>query len=540
MTPSELLVIQDTIPSMGKILGTITDRCQKTRISLRGADAEERFIHIICKLLETISSQGYPVVLLLDDVQWSTPTSMALLRAAAAVGKETPDCHLLVVCTCRKDNVALLKKTSQSLQSDEFFVTTVELTALTQDAVQQLVANALGGTSENPNLVRMIFDSTRGNPFHILQLLDDLQQRNVLFPVQGEFKWEVNETTGFDHSVSVANLIRNRLTRLPDKAITILKVAACIGSAFSEECLKAGVLFPSSDTVCAIQCCQTNGILDIGYDATMIRFAHDEFRRAAYLMIPKSDRNAFHLDVGRRLWHLLPKEHLNDNLFFIADQMSHATRLIQDDDERDKVARLFLRAGRKAAQTSSFALAAQYLHYGIAFLRSNYWEVQYKLSLALHNTAAEIEYFCGNHAQVDVLVDCILKSAKSYEDTLVARFTRIYCLGSRNEMAKALEEGFEVLKRLGEWFSHLFANIQFKWDLFSCRRTLHGKEQQEVLSLPRLTDAKKLTALRLMNILHSLALLSSNKCAPLLAARATRLTLQYGLNDVCEFFMCRR
>jgi predicted ATPase len=539
MSPSELLVIQETVPNVSKMLGCTPEkypRQQSRRIALRGADAEERFIHIVCKFVEIISSQGYPIVLLLDDVQWSNQSSLALIRAVAAIEKTNAGCRLFVICTCREDNRALFDSTSQSLQSGDYQVKHIALSALSLSAVHQLITDVLGDASTDAGkatrtevLARNIFSPTQGNPFHILQILYEVQHEKLLRTCQDQVKWDPIENE------SVISLIQKRLNRLPDKAKVVVKVAACLGSAFSEESLKAGVLFSLSDAMSAIRCCQQEGILAIGKDPSKIRFTHDEFRRAAYMMIPTTERNAFHLDVGRRLWHLLPKERCDEHLLIIADQMSHAIRLIQDGDERHKVSRLFLRAGQKAAQTSSFALAAQYLRYGIGLLKSKHWEKQYKLSLSLYNKAAEIEYYCGNLARVDVLVDKILKSAKSFEDTLVARFTRIYCLGSRNDMARALDEGFQVLKRLGERLPRHFVSARLAWEKSQCYWRLRGKSHQEILDLPLLADTKKVTALRLMNILHSFALLSSDKCAPMIASRVVRMTLQHGLHEVCKF-----
>jgi hypothetical protein len=47
-----------------------------------------------------------------------------------------------------------------------------------------------------------------------------------------------------------------------------------------------------------------------------------------------------------------------------------------------------------------------------------------------------------------------------------------------------------------------------------------------------LTDKKKLTAMRLMIIMHTLAFNSGNDYGPILAARAVRMILTFGMNEL--------
>jgi hypothetical protein len=101
-------------------------------------------------------------------------------------------------------------------------------------------------------------------------------------------------------------------------------------------------------------------------------------------------------------------------------------------------------------------------------------------------------------------------------------------------MDKALDKASVVLNRLGERFPRRICDVRSAWGLQRCDRMLRCKSQKEILDLPILTDKKKLTAIRLMNIMFSLALLSSAKCCPALASRAVVLTLRYGLSELCK------
>lgn len=538
MTSSELRVLTEIVPDLSQVLGLREgDLGESSRRNvLQGADAEKGFVDTICKFFTAISSEGKPMILLVDDVHWSTPRSIALLRAIASRTKQDYGCRCLVICTCRLNfDAASCDNVCCSLKDGDYRTTEIRLQGLELTAVNELTSDVVGlDRTHSIDLARIVHSVTHGNPFHILQFLAELRALGLLMESGDDLRSHEKEILMLGARRSVMILVRNRIERLPTNVKDMLKVASCIGTTFSQEFLKAGILMTSSDATSAVRHAAQEGIFQVESDPNTIRFAHDQFRQAAYAMIREKERKAFHLDVGRRLWHRLSIDQRDNHLRTIADQISSALSLITDEDESSEFGRLFLRAGHQAAQTASFSAAAGYLQCGIRILSSNHWTTQYKLSLALHNTAAEIEFFCGKFARVNVLVDQILSSARSFEDTLVARFTMIYCLGARSEMAKALDESFIVMSRLGERFPRQVCTARLVWELRKCNTMLRGKSQKDILELPNLTDSKRLTAIRMLNIAFSFALLSSDKCGPVIASRAAMLTLRYGLSELCK------
>jgi predicted ATPase len=350
---------------------------------------------------------------------------------------------------------------------------------------------------------------------------------------------KIFETEGLQHEFraeesSVVQVLDTRTENLPAKVKDGLKVAACLGCVFSEACLVSGVLLPESDILSAIRRSEIEGII-VRVDTHTFRFSHDKFQHAIYALVPEKNRDAFHLAVGLRLWHWLSSDLREEHLLLIGDLISRAIYMVKDKEERDDLANLFLLAGKKAAKASSFSSAAAYLKCGIALLNSGHWRKQYKLSLKLYNTAAEIEYYCGNFDRVDQLVAKTLHGAQSFDDSLVARFTRIYSLGSRCEMMQALNESFEVLKLLGEPLPCRLGSFRTFGELETCKRLLRGQSDQTLCDSPVLKDTKKCAALRLMNIMHTFAFNRGHEYGPIIAARAVRMSLQHGINEHSTF-----
>lgn len=257
-------------------------------------------------------------------------------------------------------------------------------------------------------------------------------------------------------------------------------------------------------------------------------------QQAVYSLISDEDRAAFHLNIGRKLFPCLPPNVMDDHLLLVADQITRGIHLVDDPEEKMEYAELYLRAGQKAAMSSAFSSSAAFLSLGIGQLNERSWETNYRLTLKLHDTAAEIEYYNGNFHQVDTMANEVFKHGRKFEDCLKAHFTRIYSLGSRGEMHACVEEGFKVLELLGEKFPRNPTKLNATIAFLRCRHLLHGKRDSDILSLPIMQENQKLMALRIIVVIAFFANSVRKESAPLLSVRIITLTMHYGMNDMCK------
>merc|ERR1712150_13153 len=126
--------------------------------------------------------------------------------------------------------------------------------------------------------------------------------------------------------------------------------------------------------------------------------------------------------------------------------------LIKEQDEKDQVALLCLKAGEMAIKSSDLVTAGNYLKLGIDFLGRRHWRDQYHLSLELYNAAAEVESCLANAKRMDTLVDEVIRNVPSLCGQLRVHTARVYSLCSQNKLQESLELGFDILGRLGEPF----------------------------------------------------------------------------------------
>ena len=110
------------------------------------------------------------------------------------------------------------------------------------------------------------------------------------------------------------------------------------------------------------------------------KFIHDRVQEAAYSMIPQNLRAETHLTIGRLLAANIPAEPWQETIFEIVNHLNRGAVLITEPDERDRLAKLNLVAGKRAKAASAYASALKYLIAGAALLPEGAWEHRQELA----------------------------------------------------------------------------------------------------------------------------------------------------------------
>jgi DNA-binding NarL/FixJ family response regulator len=125
-------------------------------------------------------SDEQPLLLVLDDLQWSDETTLELLAALAGALQQLP---VLVIAAYRSDGLPRdhrLRWLRNELRRDGQ-LEELSLGALDRHAVAELLAELLP-EPPSPALVRTIHDRAMGSPFFVEELIAALNARDVLRP----------------------------------------------------------------------------------------------------------------------------------------------------------------------------------------------------------------------------------------------------------------------------------------------------------------------------------------------------------------------
>jgi predicted ATPase len=493
---------------------------------ISATDRQLRLVNALTKIIEAMGVV-FPLVIVLDNLMWADPGSILLLEFLCLTGKLP---NVLMVATCRGDEVGyqdLLSIKLRSMEDRGIRLKDISLQPLAVEDTFLLVKSLQSHMSEeiSSRLAVTIHECTGGVPLLICELLIILEK-------------EGPNSAILRKQLDYSDLVDTKLRQMPSDTRQILQLIACLGGRAVHESVLTE-LIPGKNAQemrSALLVAQEKGLLALDSKIGECAFLHGSVQVATYGLIPESERGIIHYDIARRLCSWLSDDQLEENVFLVVDQYLHGRQNIPD-DEKAMVAELCLRAARKAAHTAAFSSAGDFIRFGISLLPTRTkWRDHYDLTLALANVAIELEFCNGNHDAVDILHKEILHNAREVIHTMTSYTTRISSLGTRgNHTKEAIEEGLDALELLGEKMPrrmHLFRTIT---GLIRTKKMLKRTSDEEILSLPPLTDAKIQVVSNILHLLFVYVFLQQSPLVPLVSMRTIELTLQYGLSPMSKY-----
>lgn len=200
-----------------------------------GPDERPRLFRAAAGFLHALAER-YPVAVLLDDLHWADSSSLALL---AHLARQAPAQRVLLLGTYRDAEVGRrhpLTVTVHDLER-EGLVEHIAVRTLGPDGTSALLAAVLGTSPLPAGLADYVYRRSDGNPFFVRHLLRSLQERGALTS-QGE-RWVFAAPGEPVLPAGVRAVVEQRLARLDDAPVEILREASVLGESFSFTVLHA-------------------------------------------------------------------------------------------------------------------------------------------------------------------------------------------------------------------------------------------------------------------------------------------------------------
>ena len=271
---------------------------EAVRVRLIGATTD-RMLREMVEALEAMSRET-PLVLVLEDLHWSDPSTVDLLNAVA---RRRESARLLVVGTYRRtDAVAQehpVHRLAQQLRG-RGLATEIAVGPLSLDAVDEYAASRVGAKTSRA-VAGVLRERTGGNPLFVTTLLDSWLDDDLLAedPDLEQLGRHVPET--------VRDLIDQMLDDLDSADAELLTAASVVGLEFSPMALAAAATREETEVETRCDALAHSGrfIERAGEeqwpDSTVdshYRFAHDLHREVLYDRLPAGQRAQTHLRVG--------------------------------------------------------------------------------------------------------------------------------------------------------------------------------------------------------------------------------------------------
>ncbi|MFI5954207.1 AAA family ATPase [Cryptosporangium sp. NPDC051539] len=241
-------------------------------------------------LIEQLCEQS-PTMIVIDDLQWGDPTSVALWGRLARAARQLPlplPLFLLGLArpTPQGDSLRALRRTVDASEL-------VRLGPLGGSDVTALLTS-LTGARPGAGLARLA-DGAAGNPLYLTELIGALSRGAFLTETEPGTVDVVSDSAPQTLTAAIAD----RLGFLSEQVRGVLRAAALLGVRFAVDDLALVLKQSVTDLLPSLQEAIAAGVLADTPDG--LGFRHPLIRTALYEELPASVRSALHRDAGRAL-----------------------------------------------------------------------------------------------------------------------------------------------------------------------------------------------------------------------------------------------
>jgi len=373
-TPEQLYKVIGSYPAeVAKLVPQLSEKLRTISQSLPISPEQEqnRLFEAVSQFITNIS-QETPLLVVLDDLQWTDPSSLLLLHYLA---RGVQKASLLILGAYRSTDIDDKHPLTPVLAelNRERLPQEIQLKRMALSDVSEMIKNIFEQEDIPEEFCKLVYEKTRGNPFFAEEVMKSLKEEGVIYAEEG--KWKFREVSTIEFPKSVKSIVKARFSRLDDEYQKVLTFASFVGNDFTLEamCALTGI---EEDKLLEIM----DGLLKTGFvKHTVVRgedvcsFADVIMRDVVYEEVGPFKRKKLHGVVGSVLEKIYAKtidEHLGEL----------ASHFLESGD-KDKALEYFLKAGEKAQRIYANAEAASYFQSALALLDEKEGELQKRVHL---------------------------------------------------------------------------------------------------------------------------------------------------------------
>lgn len=526
-------VITDIIPELELLIGK-----QPIVPELSPGDSQNRFELVFQNFLHALCDVTHPIALFLDDMQWADLPSINLIKSIIL----NPDSKYLLIILSYRDNEVMpthpFYSALEDIKKNGLDIKHILLNPLSLFDVNHLISDTLSSNkADTSDLAEVIHLKTGGNPFFVNEVFKNLNEKNlILAPNSKEenarWSWDIEKIKEVKMADNVIELMVEKIEKMADSRIMILKLAACIGNNFRMDVFAKVLGIPEKDSNLELAFLANEGFFLLGDNQA--RFVHDKIREATYTLITEEQRVQNHYKIGSVFLKLAGDEKSEEYLFTIVNQLNQGRTLLKE-EEKERFIALNILAGNKSLASGAYEAAEKFFQIVEETLPSDHWESNYKESLDICSKKALAEYLATNYESAEFTFAVILRYAKTTLDKISILEIKIMLYTSQGKMREALDIAAEALSVLKVSLPANPNELSPLPEILKIKIKLRNKSIQSLLNLPILKNQEQLSIMRLLNACFAPAYISKPALFPVVALKMVNSTLRYGITPISPF-----
>lgn len=259
---------------------------------------DRRIAVALATLLGSLSSEGQPLLLMIDDTQWADDLTLMMLDCWQLT---EPVQTMLVISIRPTGDVVARLRDSLNLVAD------ISLISLSRKDSDQLLESMAGVLPRN--ILDVVWDLASGNPFVSSAVLRGLVEGGVLTPTDDGWSVDEHELRNLQMSGETAEVLKQRLVRLPPESQKLLAVGAVLGKEFSTEKIAKLSGLSYETAIQQLQSPRDNYLIWEKAADGLCQFTHDQIRDAVLETQTEQQLAQIHLSAAEYFLTTAPDSH---------------------------------------------------------------------------------------------------------------------------------------------------------------------------------------------------------------------------------------
>jgi len=374
---------------------------------------QNRLFEAVSQFITNISREA-PLLVILDDLQWTDESSLLLLHYLARSVYRTP---LLLLGAYRSTDIDSKHPLTPVLTelNRERIPQSVSLKRMSLDDVTEMIKQILEQDDVPTEFCKLVYEKTRGNPFFAEEVIKSLKEEELVY--RQENKWKIKEVSSIEFPETVKNVIKARMSRLDDDCQNVLTLASFIGNDFSCEALHEVTGIEENKLLELVERLLKTGLVKhrVIRGEDVCSFADIIVRDVVYEEISPFRRKKLHNVVGCALEKVYAKK--------IDEHFGELAAHFLESGDKDKALGYFLKAGDKASKVYANSEAASYFQSALGLLEEKQGELREKVGVL--ERLGDIKNIVGEYdACIEYWNDALTLWEQLHEEKEVARIHR--------------------------------------------------------------------------------------------------------------------
>lgn len=513
-------MITDIVPNLKIIIGA-----QPEILELGVVENQNRFVYTFQSLIKVLADAKHPLIIFLDDLHWVDNSTVDLLSRLL----KNPDLrHLLVIGSYRSkegDSISIIPFDADHLKKKGVIVNQFILPNLEDAHLNQLLIDTLHTQPDKiSNLTSYLMNKTKGNPFFIHQILNNLHKEGYITfdSSEGVWKWDIIKINSKEISDDLFKFMTGMILSLSPETQQLLSLAACLGYKFelkmladlngksiektSQElwnAMEEGVVLADNEDYKFI------GAED--ESQARYRFFHDIVQQVVYQLIPQSKKNLIHYKIGKNELDYTTPYEISERIFEIVNHFNRASEILLQGKDKRQFCELNYEAGVLSKRLIAFKAAEYYFKTSLALLPPNYWEKEPDMAFKILIKYGVTLYINKDEKQSELIIKELLAHTN---DPLVKAdiyLTLEILYATKNKNEQNVQAGLQGLKCLGIDLPRNPSLLMFFQEWLLVKWHLKFRNVSDLVDLPRMKDHSLMTALKLLQEAESGAYFSGSK-----------------------------